>query len=207
MFGQISSGNMYSADAIQNIEIDFDSFNQLTLGKSSSNKITVFCTNCTNKTIPKVDRENGIMTISTQKEELPPNTHQNKFRAGQPLYADYEINIPENLSVIINYEDGNFKTTNFTGNLQLNLNQGALTIADFKGVIAITSHSGTIDCQLASATIIEVENSQGETHTDLELTAVKKTKSSLKGIYKNNDNTLKIKTVNTKVTLTSVITK
>lgn len=197
---------MYSADTIQNIEIDFDAFNQLTLGKSGSNKITVFCTNCTNKTMPKVNRENGIMTISTQKEQLPPNTHQNKFRAGQPLYADYKINIPENLSVIINYEEGNFKTTNFTGNLQLNLNQGALTIDDFKGAIAITSYSGTINCQLTSAAI-QVENSQGETHTNLELTNVKKTKSSLKGIYKNSDNTLKIKTVNTKVTLTSVITK
>lgn len=206
MFGQISSSKIYSADAIQNIEIDFDSFNQLTLGKSSSNRITVFCTNCTNNTIPKVDRENGVMTIFTQKEQLPPNTHQNKFRAGQPLYADYKINIPENLSVIINYEEGNFKTANFTGNLQLNLNQGALTIANFKGNISITSHSGTVDCQLTSATI-QVENNQGETHTDLKLTAVKKTKSSLKGIYKNSDNTLKIKTVNTKVTLTSVITK
>lgn len=197
---------MYDVSDVKNVQIDFTTFNNLTLGTSTDKKVAVFCQNCTEINVPKVIKKNGVLYLSVPKLKEEPNTHQNKFRAGQPLYPDYEINVPKNFSVIISYDTGNFTIRNFKGDLNLSLYFGKIAINSFKGKVAIQSHSGTIDCTLVSGKI-NVENSKGQIISKLSSKKLSKSTNSLQGTFKNDNNTLFIKTVNAKVTLKPIKTQ
>lgn len=178
------------------------SFNELLLKHSEKEDIYVLVfNNHTSYKKPNLYEKDGLVEIAVVEEkDYLPGSQQNKYRAGQPLYPDYILEVPENAEVKIVYTKGNFKAHNFIGNLEAYLDHGVVDLVNNKGVVFVQSYGGVINCQLKN-TAIHIETGKGSINSEIELQQKNSTQSSLTGIYGDPLNKLTVKTVNAKINL------
>lgn len=190
------------------ILIELESLNNLELKSvENTNTIKVICSNCDAVSKPKLLEQHQIVNIKvTSDKNKIYGAQRNKFRAGQPEYPNYSIEVPENREVKVVYNKGNFTTRNFKGNLDIRLNHGNLILDNVKGDVSVISFSGIINCTFEHAAI-KVENSKGLIDNKLKASTLLATKRKLHGIYKKDVFNLTIKTVRAKVLLSPVITQ
>ena len=189
--------------------IELESINSLELiNTTQENTFKIISQDVDVTNTPMVYVENGVVHVKVISDSNKINgSEKTKYRAGQPLYPKYTIELPNNITTTVLYDKGNFLVNNFKGNLNLNINNyGVVEINEFIGLISIKSFSGKIDCTLANGTI-DVETNKGTIESLLKDDRLTQTEDSLKGIYKKPNNQLKIKTINAKVILKPVITQ
>ena len=188
--------------------IEFASVEEITLNvHDHSDKVIVFYQDTDDENIPEITEADGTIHIKTAKAITRlKGTEKNKYRAGQPIFPSYMIHIPKDLDVQLFYEKGNFKTTNFNGKLDLHLDTGNAIINQFEGELAIESFAGLIRCNVLTARL-HVISTKGKIVSDLQDKRLLRTKNSLKGIYVNANNVLKIKSIHGKVNLKSMLTQ
>jgi hypothetical protein len=189
--------------------IELESINSLefiTINKENSFKIISEDVDISNT--PKVYIENEILYVKVRSDSNKiSGSEKTKYRAGQPLYPKYTIELPNNINTTVLFDKGRFIANNFKGNLDLHINSyGSVEINKYIGSISIESFSGIIDCTLTNVTI-DVETSKGEIVSFLGDNRLKETEISIKGIYKKPNNRLKIRTIHSKVILKPVITR
>jgi hypothetical protein len=188
--------------------IELASVERITLKmKDSSEKIEVLYKNTDQINTPMISDNIGLVHIKVSKTATKiKRLDKNKYRAGQPVYPSYEIIIPRGMNVQLLYDKGNFNASNFKGHLNLHLNSGKVTIDQFKGFVSVESFSGIINCSIEAARVT-VNSNTGEIVTNLKDKRLIKTQNSLKGIFKNANDVLKIKTIHAKVNLKSISTQ
>ena len=186
------------------VVIELASVEQILLKTTTTtNKIKVgyIHTNYTNT--PTIFEKENVVYIQISKDaQKLSGVEKTKYRAGQPLYPSYIIEVPKDVEVQLLYDKGNFLTEHFYGDLDIRLNSGDVTINQFKGTMNISTYSGKIDVTLNSANIF-VENSKGDSQSNLQDKRLVRTGTLLKGVYRNASNMLKIRTVTSKITLNS----
>jgi len=188
--------------------IEFASVEKIVLKVHNDlDQVIVSYQNTDNQNVPILNESDGTIHIKTEKNENTlKGTEKNKYRAGQPLFPTYVINIPKDMSVQLFYGKGNFETVNFQGVLDLHLDAGTVAIEQFEGKLSVESFSGLINCTI-NAAMLNVNSTNGEISTNLQDMRLKQTATSLSGIYKNANNVLKIKSIHAKVNLKSVLTQ
>ena len=190
----------------RSVVIDLASFNHFKLKNSAQQDY--FAINYSNHISfqePTIAEKNGSVHVAVviAKDYLP-GSQQHKYRAGQPEYPDYTIELPKNVEVKIVYEKGNFEMNKFLGNVALFVNHGAIDIIDPNGSVFVQSYAGTINCWLHSAAIT-IENTNGSISSKLQDEKLKSGKGFLKGIYKEPKHELEIRTIAAKVQLQPLI--
>ena len=193
---------------VKTVLVELTSFNQLHLihADTENQFILRFSDHTDLKKPAFIEKDNLIKVKVEQQKGLFPGAQQHKYRAGQPLYPNYILEVPEDIELKIIYKKGNLKTVDFSGNLQVYLDHGHVDVATNKGNVFIQSYDGVINCTLENTSII-IEKSKGTIESDLTLLKQKKTKTSLSGIYGDPLNKLHVKTVNAKVRLMPVSDK
>ncbi len=188
--------------------IEFASVEKIVLKVHNDlDQVIVSYQNTDNQNVPILNESDGTIHIKIEKNENTlKGTEKNKYRAGQPLFPTYVINIPKDMSVQLFYGKGNFETVNFKGVLDLHLDAGTVAIEQFEGKLSVESFSGSINCTI-NAAMLNVNSTNGEISTNLQDMRLKQTATSLIGIYKNANNVLKIKSIHAKVNLKSVLTQ
>ena len=167
----------------------------------NSNEIAILYKNTDDQNTPIISDNGTSVLIAVSKNAMAlKGTDKNKYRAGQPLYPSYILSIPKGLEVQLFYDKGNFRTSNFYGNLELHLNSGNVTINQFKGAVQVESFSGKINCSVNAARL-EITSSKGTIVSNLKDKRLVKTQTSLSGIFNNANNVLKINTIHAKVNL------
>ena len=178
--------------SIENIELSMN---------KSSEKIEVMYRNTNAENEPIISDDGTTVHIAVAKNAYSlEGTEKNKYRAGQPLYPSYMIRIPKNMNVQLFYDKGNFRMTNFEGALAIHLNSGVVDINQFKGTVSVESFSGKINCSLNAARL-DVNSNKGALVSTLKDKRLIETQNSLKGIFNNAKNVLKINTIHAKVNL------
>jgi len=190
------------------IILELESINQLQLISTNSIDIVELSSENFDQTSkPIINDDNDVLHVKVIGN---PNkiigSEKNKFRAGQPVFPSYTIKVPENIFVKIIYDKGNFHTKNFIGNLDLHLNHGVVDILNFKGNVNIQSYSGVINCEISEAKL-NVESIKGMLEIAIDDNRLQLTKTRLKGIYKNDLNSLIIKTITSKISLNPLRTQ
>ncbi len=188
--------------------IEFASVEKITLNiHDSSDKITISYRDTDDQNVPKINDTDGAIYIKVAKSANKlKGIEKNKYRAGQPLFPTYIINVPKDMNVQLFYDKGNFKTVNFKGVLDLHLDAGTVEIDEFEGELSIESFSGLIHCNV-SAAMLNVVSSKGKITSNLQDNRLRQTKTSLNGTYVNANNVLKIKSIHAKVNLKSMLTQ
>lgn len=186
--------------------IELESIDNLQLiTGNQENKFKISSEDTEMSTIPNVYVDHGAVYIKVTSDlNKIKGSEKIKYRAGQPQYPKYIIELPININTTLLYESGNFTVNNYKGNLDVHIRKyGNIQINDFIGSISIKSFSGKIDCTLASAKI-DVETRKGMIESLLTDDRLNHTKMALKGIYLKPDNKLNIKTIHAKVKLKPV---
>ena len=129
-----------------------------------------------------------------------PQAQQNKYRAGQPLYPNYILEIPENIQLRLSYTQGNTEINDFVGELELYLDHGTVKIDKLSGSARIQSYGGVIHCKLDDASVT-IESKEGEVTTNIRDKDLKTSHRSISGRYGLAKNVLDITTILGKVTL------
>ncbi len=188
--------------------VELASLNQLTLKNSEKEREFILSyNNHTTYKAPIVSEKDNMVAIKvTEAKDFLPGSQRNKYRAGQPLYPNYTIEIPENVEVKIVYKKGNFKANNFSGTLALYLDHGIVDILGINGSVFVQSYAGVINCKLKNATIT-VESSKGSIISEIQDDKLVANTTSLQGIYGYPLNKLQIKTVTAKVNLQPLVDK
>jgi len=198
---------IYSTSKILIIELE--SINSLELiNINNENSFKIISEDVGFSNIPKVYVENGVVYVKVKSDSNKiSGSEKTKYRAGQPLYPKYTIELPNNINTTVLYEKGKFIVNKFKGNLDLQINNyGSVEINEYIGSVDIESFSGIIDCTLTNVSI-DVETSKGKIESFLKDNRLKETETSLKGIYKNPNSRLKIRTIHSKVILKPVKTR
>ena len=173
----------------------------------SDNQVIVSYQDTDDENIPEISDANGTIRIKPKKKTTKlKGTEKNKYRAGQPVYPSYIIQIPKDLDVQLFYDKGNFKASNFKGKLDLHLDTGNVVIESFNGELDINSFAGLIQCTISNG-VVNVVSTKGSVVSNFQDKRLVHTMNSLKGIYVNANNVLKIKSIHGKVNLKSMLTK
>ena len=183
--------------------VELESIDQLELNSTDSeNVFRVISNDIDDTNVPKVYAENNIVYVKVASNlNKIEGSNKSKYRAGQPLFPKYIIQVPENISAKVFYTKGNFISRGFRGDLDLHIqNYGKVEINKFSGTINIEIFSGIVDCAV-SHSIVNIETSKGSVQSFLKDKRLIKTTTSLKGVYESSNNTLNIKTINAKVVL------
>ncbi len=192
----------------KSILIELTSLEKITLNvHDNSDEIIVSYVDTSDENVPEITDENGTVHIRVAQSKITlKGTEKNKYRAGQPLFPSYHIKIPKGLDVKLMYAKGNFETRYFNGKLELRLDTGTVKVDKFEGNLNVQSFAGLINCKVTSG-FINVNSVKGKIHADLYDEQLKKTKTSLHGIYVNANNVLKINSIHAKVNLKSALTQ
>ncbi len=173
----------------------------------SEDRVIISYQDTDDENVPEISDKDGTIRIKPKKKITKlKGTEKNKYRAGQPVYPSYTIQVPKDLDVQLFYDKGNFKASNFKGKLDLHLDTGNVVIESFKGELDINSFAGLIRCTISNA-IVNVVSTKGGIVSNIQDKRLVQTMTSLNGIYVNANNVLKIKTIHGKVNLKSMLTK
>jgi hypothetical protein len=94
----------------------------------------------------------------------------------------------------------------FKGELNLKLNKGNVDIQRFTGDITIELFLGNINAKIEN-TVINVTSNQGKIISNIKSDKLKKTDTSLKGVYGNSLNKLKVRSIHANINLSPIITQ
>ncbi len=202
----ISLAQPYESISIQtevrSIWVELESLNQLQIRRSKdAGLIRLQYNNHDNYPDPVLIDKNDLIELNvTDDTQALPQAQQNKYRAGQPLYPNYILEIPLNIQLKLSYKQGNIKINNFVGELELYLDHGTVKIDKLSGSARIQSYGGVIDCTLNDASV-NIESKEGEVRTTIQDKGLKISHRSISGRYGLAKNNLDITTVVGKVTL------
>ena len=186
----------------KSLVVALTSFNHFTLKHTEKKGRFVFeYSNHADELKPVYTDENGMVEIKIMpKADLLPGSQKNKYRAGQPQFPNYQLEIPENIDIKIVYTNGDFSVADFTGNLELYLEHGDLDLQNINGSLRIQSFDGVINCQIQDARL-SIESNNGKVETVLDSNTLDISESRVAGIYGKPHNSIVIKTVNGKIRL------
>ena len=192
----------------QKIEIQLEDIDLLEIVNTDKQKVSLLMQDhAENPT--QIEIKNSEKTIVITASTILPivdNSKMDKFCYEQPLFSSYKLMIPKGCEVSVIYHKGNFSTKNFTGNMNVRLNTGDLTIDNFKGNVNIESFSGNIDTTINNTEAI-ILSSQGKITTSFSSSNWERTAISLKGTLGNKSNLLTIQSVNANIVLNSGTTE
>ena len=147
-----------------------------------------------------IDKDDLIEIKVLHDAKTLPQAQQNKYRAGQPLYPNYILEVPLNCQLKISYKQGNTQAKNFTGDLELYLDHGTVNLVQLSGSGSIQSYGGVINCLLANAKVA-IESKEGQVETDIKHKSLAVGKQFIRGHYGDPRNDLRVTTILGKVTL------
>jgi len=160
-----------------------------------------------NSTFLKIEDTSRMITIKASiTAPFQQQIKTEKYCYVQPLFPTFKIAIPKGCTITINYNNGNFKATNFEGNLNLSLDTGTVEIDNFKGNVNTELLSGNMNVTIEN-TKVEVQSNKDKIQTNFPTTNWYKTKTSLKGMYGKNTNTLKVLTINANIIVNAATTQ
>lgn len=182
--------------------VELSSLNRLELRHNgSSNLVTLQYNNHQSYPEPTMIEKRELVEIKAiQNKEILPQAQQNKYRAGQPLYPNYILEVPMGWQVKISYKQGNSLINTFTGDLELYLDHGTIDLEGINGVAKIQSYGGVINCRLTNVKI-SIESKEGTVATQIQDANLKVSKRSITGQYGSAKNKVQIKTILGKVIL------
>lgn len=192
----------------QKIEIQLEDIDLLEIVNTDKQKVSLSMQDhAENPT--QIEIKNSEKTITITASTILPivdNSKMDKFCYEQPLFSSYKLMIPKGCEVSVVYHNGNFSTKNFTGNINVRLNTGDLTIDNFKGNVNIESFSGNIETTINNTEAI-ILSSQGKITTGFSSSNWERTAISLKGTLGKKSNLLTIQSVSANIVLNSTTTE
>ncbi len=187
----------------ETIFVSLENIDQLELKHTNDAKIIVTSSE-------QID-EVSFFTIQTNRTEaVIKNTKAKTKRISNacieaPLLSSYVIYIPEKLQVNITIHNGNFKTTFFSGSLNLEVDSGEIELNNFNGIVKIKNINGNIFCNFKEGELI-INNHLGKTNCTLKSKNLKKSSQNINGFLQNRKNHLEIETIQGNIYIKSIET-
>lgn len=192
----------------QNIEIQLGDIDFLEIVHTDQQKVSISMRDYPENP-SRVDLVHSEKVIKVKAFRIIPfqvGLKTEKFCYEQPLFPSYKLALPKGCNITITFENGNFSTQNFIGNLNLRLNIGDLTIDNFEGNVNAELFSGNIDAIIKN-TEFDILSKHGKITTNFLGNNLQKTDISLKGTLGVNNNRLTIKSIKANIVLNTSTTQ
>ncbi len=192
----------------QTIEIQFGDIDLLEITHTEDQKVSLSMQDYKENPI-QVDiksKDDVIAITSINFTSIEADSKMDKFCYEQPLFPSYKLMLPKGCNIAIIFENGNFSTQNFIGNLNLRLNTGDVTIDDFEGNINAELFSGNIDATIKD-TEVAIRSNHGKITTTFPSNDWQTTDISLNGTLGTKKNLLKVQSINANIMLNSSTTQ
>lgn len=184
------------------IWIELESLNQLIIRQNTEAGTIRFQFNNHDSYPEPILMEKGDLVelmVKRDQQHLP-QAQQNKYRAGQPLYPNYILEVPLNIQLKLRYKQGNTQVSNFSGELELYLDHGTVDLWDLNGSAKVQSYGGVINSRLANARV-QIESKEGQVTTNIRDVRLTASDRRINGVYGQATNILHITTILGKVNL------
>ncbi len=186
------------------IVIDFDMVDLVELITwDVDNKIVVVAQSETNSSSNIVlEEKRGVVFIKSMENNFEQNVLDiDKLCNIQPIYTTYRIKIPKSRKIDIAIRQGNFYTSNFKGDLNLQVEEGIVKIKKFTGLVSVKINMGNVYLNNISDTKIDVRSNLGKITSNLLIQ--EQSKNHVKGVFGKSNNELNIRAILANIQLIS----
>lgn len=201
--GQFLSEKQLTSKA-QRVLVSLQDIDHLSLGNSSREDFSVRVSGPDKAPAYRFEAMDGIVSLSAPGRPwsvLEPDP--DKVCSIEPLYSSYELRVPDGTEVFVTFTAGNFDASDFSGDLQLVLEDGIVQLDGMRGSVSIMLNGGSVSVGNISDMRIDAGTSLGSLDYDPDGTGSRTGMQRVQDTVGNPVNELKIEAIMANVLLRS----
>ena len=201
--GQFLSEKQLTSKA-RRVLVSLQDIDHLSLGNSSREDFFVRVSGPDKAPAYRFEAMDGIIRLSAPGRPLSLlEPDPDKVCSIEPLYSSYELMVPEGTEVIASFTAGNFDAMDFSGDLQLVLEDGIVQLDGMQGSVVVKLNGGSVSVRNIVDMRIDAGTSLGSLDCDLDGMGGRTGMQRVQDTVGNPVNELKIEAIMANVSLRS----
>lgn len=151
------------------VTVSLQAIDHLSLSNASQESFSVQVSGPDKAPAYRFEEVDGMVRLVSEGnpwKELDPDP--DKVCSIEPLYSSYELQVPLGTEVFVTFTAGNFDASDFSGDLQLVLEDGIVQLNHMKGSVGIRLNGGSVSVRNIADMRVMVSTSLGSLDYDLD---------------------------------------